>query len=314
MKTDSTPLSRPVQSVALHGKPFDVGHRQGLSALIEGFRQGGAQVYLHAAFSDELAKHGVPTEGLQRFENLDEIQALDLLLAVGGDGTILESAALLRDRSVPVLGVNTGRLGFLSHAPMDDLQGVVQDLLSGEYTVEDRYMLETRCDALDIGPFAGALNEITLHRRDTASMIYIALESDGTFVNKYWADGLIISTPTDSTAYSLSCGGPIVDPACDVLLITPIAPHNLNNRPLVIPGSGTLKLQASCRDGHLMLTLDSRSYKALSPLELTISRSAKPMGLVQMKGQDFYQTVRQKMHWGLDGRDAAGETNAAESR
>jgi NAD+ kinase len=306
--------ARPVRIVALHGKPFDGVHRQGLTELIEGFRQGGAQIYLHRAFEIELAVQGVQTAGLQCFDKLDELLGLDLLIAVGGDGTVLESAALLGDRQVPVLGVNTGRLGFLSHAPMDDLQGVVRNLLQGRYTVESRYMLESRCEALDIGPFSGALNEITLHRRDTAAMIHIELESDGTFINKYWADGLIVSTPTGSTAYSLSCGGPIVDPKCDVLLITPIAPHNLNNRPLIIPGDGCLQLSASCREGHLMLTLDSRSFKAKSPLELTISRSKIPMGLVQMEGQDFYQTIRQKMHWGLDGRDAAGETNAAEDR
>lgn len=293
----------PVKAVAMHGKPFDVEHRAGLTALIDGFTSAGTSVHLHRSFAGELGRAGLDVSSLPVFDSITEVDHLDMVLAVGGDGTVLESAALLNGKDVPVLGVNTGRLGFLSNAPMDDLKSVVHALLAGEYTVDHRRMLQTQCDALDIGSFACALNEITLHRRDTATMIHIEVENEGTFINKYWADGLIVSTPTGSTAYSLSCGGPIVDPSCDVLLITPIAPHNLNNRPLVIPGGGTLKLRASCRDGHLMLTLDSRSFKAKSPLELIISQSERPMGLVQMKGQDFYQSFRKKMHWGLDTRD-----------
>ena len=157
-----------------------------------------------------------------------------------------------------------------------------------------------------------ALNEVTVHRRDVASMIRISVHRDGTFINRYWADGLIVSTATGSTAYSLSCGGPIVHPASDAIVLNPIAPHNLNDRPLVIPADGTLEIVAEGRDDHLMVTLDTRSHKVAVPARFLVRRADRPFLLVQLPGGDFIETVRRKLHLGLDGREGPSSAGSHE--
>ena len=190
----------------------------------------------------------------------------DMVLSLGGDGTVLETAALEAVEGIPVLGINTGRLGFLAHLPLQGASEAMASIMTGSYIVESRNRLEIEFLGMDVDLGRYALNEVTVHRRDVASMIRISVHRDGTFVNRYWADGLIVSTATGSTAYSLSCGGPIVHPDSNAIVLNPIAPHNLNDRPLVIPAEGTLEIHAEGRDDHLMLTLDSRSHKVKAPL------------------------------------------------
>ena len=194
----------------------------------------------------------------------------DMVLSFGGDGTVLDTASLPGLEQVPVLGINTGRLGFLSHLTAEGAADAMQGILAGEYIVDPREMLEVSCDGMDLEGGGLALNEVTIHRRDVASMIRISVQRNGSFVNRYWADGLIVSTATGSTAYSLSCGGPIVHPASQAIVLNPIAPHNLNDRPLVIPSEGVLDIQAEGRDDHLVLTLDTRSHILPAPARFTV--------------------------------------------
>ncbi len=226
-----------------------------------------------------------------------------MVLTFGGDGTVLETADMLAGRAIPVLGINTGRLGFLSHLPMPDAARVLPSILSGGYKVEQRAMLQVEFPDAELGSNLRALNEITVHRRDVASMIRVSVSRNGVFVNRYWSDGLIVSTPTGSTAYSLSCGGPIIHPDSNAIVLNPIAPHNLYDRPVVIPLEGTLEIEAEGRDDHLMLTMDTRSYTVDAPAKFVIRPAERPFMLVQLPGVDFIETVRRKLHLGLDARE-----------
>lgn len=234
----------------------------------------------------------------------------DMVLSFGGDGTVLETASLEGVQAIPVLGINTGRLGFLSHLAADGAAEAIRNIVAGEYTVESRNMLEVDFPGRSFEQGGLALNEVTVHRRDVASMIRISVHRNGVFVNRYWADGLIVSTATGSTAYSLSCGGPIVHPDSNAIVLNPIAPHNLHDRPLVIPADGTLDIQAEGRDDHLMLTMDTRSHKVDAPARFSVRQSEQPFLLVQLPGVDFIETVRRKLHLGLDGRE--GPSGSAE--
>ncbi len=240
-----------------------------------------------------------------------------MVLTFGGDGTVLETAAKLAGQPVPVLGINTGRLGFLSHLPMPDAAGALPAILRGGYKVEKRAMLEVDFPGENLGTNVRALNEITVHRRDGASMIRVSVSRNGVFINRYWSDGLIVSTATGSTAYSLSCGGPIIHPDSNAIVLNPIAPHNLYDRPVVIPLDGTLEIEADGRDDHFMLTMDTRSHKVAVPARFTVRPAERPFLLVQLPEVDFIETVRRKLHLGLDGREGdsyGGQESGGEPR
>ena len=190
-------------------------------------------------------------------------QGVEVLLAFGGDGTVLEAATLVRHGAIPILGVNTGRLGFLSNVSMDAFDLAMDAYIGGKTWEEKRDLLHVEVEGQNLGEFPFALNEVVIHKRDTASMVVVDVHRDDKFVNTYWADGLLVSTPTGSTAYSLSAGGPIVYPGSNVVVVTPVAPHNLNDRPLVVPLEGEITLVAGGRDAQFLLSMDSRSF----PLE-----------------------------------------------
>jgi NAD+ kinase len=262
------------------------------------------ELWISPAFHDILSAAGVvmPTCTITGGEALDA-DSVDMVLTFGGDGTVLETAAMLGGRPIPVLGINTGRLGFLSHLPMLGATSALKGILAGAYKVETRAMLTVDFPEAELGTHVRALNEITVHRRDVASMIRVSVKRNGVFVNRYWSDGLIVSTATGSTAYSLSCGGPIIHPDSNAIVLNPIAPHNLHDRPVVIPLDGTLEILAEGRDDHLMLTLDTRSHTVSAPARFTVRPADDPFLLVQLPDVDFIETVRKKLHLGLDARE-----------
>jgi len=294
----------PVRSLMLHGSAM-------ADADVPEFREtlaflGDTEVDLRVtpSFHDILNAGGldVPLGRVIHVEDLD-VEAPDMVLTFGGDGTVLETAAMLGGRPIPVLGINTGRLGFLSHLPMIGATSALKDILTGGYKLESRAMLAVDFPEAKLGSQFRALNEITVHRRDVASMIRVSVHRNGVFVNRYWSDGLIVSTATGSTAYSLSCGGPIIHPDSNAIVLNPIAPHNLHDRPVVIPLDGTLEILAEGRDDHLMLTLDTRSYTVSAPARFTVRPADHPFLLVQLPDVDFIETVRRKLHLGLDARE-----------
>lgn len=301
----------PIHSLLLHGSVIsdaDAGEYRGILKVLRSMEG------LTVAFTPEFHAVALP-HGLSSSD--DTISDADgfsceseaMVLTFGGDGTVLETAAMLAGRAIPVLGINTGRLGFLSHLPMPEAAEALSGILKGDYKVERRAMLEVDFPGQNLGPNLRALNEITVHRRDVASMIRVSVSRNGVFINRYWSDGLIVSTATGSTAYSLSCGGPIIHPDSNAIVLNPIAPHNLYDRPVVIPLDGTLEIEAEGRDDHLMLTMDTRSHKVPAPARFTVQPAEQPFLLVQLPDVDFIETVRRKLHLGLDGRE--GDSNGA---
>jgi NAD+ kinase len=229
---------------------------------------------------------------------------IDLLISVGGDGTFLETIHIVRDSGIPVLGVNTGRLGFLASTHKDEIKEVLEYIHNDKYRLQNRTVLTLETKENLFGENNFALNELTVHKKDTSSMITIHAYFGDLYLNSYWADGLIISTPTGSTAYSLSCGGPIVVPGSGSFVITPIAPHNLNVRPIVVPDNRTIRLIVEGRGSEEFLcTLDSRSVTINSSVELHIKKANFELNVVQTDKQNFLNTIRNKMMWGLDSRN-----------
>jgi len=226
----------------------------------------------------------------------------NLLFTFGGDGTILEAATVIRDKMIPVVGVNTGRLGFLATINMELLFDSLDDILSGNYNLSRRSLISVESND-EIIEDNFALNEMTVTRRETTSMITVTAKMNGEFLNSFWADGLIVSTPTGSTGYSLSCGGPIVHPENNTFIITPIAPHNLNVRPFIISDNSLLNLTIESRVGEYFLSLDSRNKPLSTAVELKIKKADFSILIVEPKDKSYLMTLRDKLLWGSDKRN-----------
>lgn len=227
---------------------------------------------------------------------------LDFLFSIGGDGTILDTLTSIKN-GIPVVGVNSGRLGFLSNTAKTEIKQVIKHLMEGDYRIEERTMLNLDTKANLFGKYNFAFNELTVHKKDSSSMITIHVFVNGLFLNSYWADGLIIATPTGSTAYSLSCGGPIVMPNSENFVITPIAPHNLNIRPIIVSDDSEIEIKVEGREEKFLATLDSRNEEISIKNTLVVSKSKLKLNLVQFPNQNFFKTIRNKLYWGLDKRN-----------
>lgn len=252
-------------------------------------------IYLQRSFNFEL--------DLNTYSNSEElISKADYVISLGGDGTLLETLDLVRKSGIPVLGVNTGRLGFLASVNKDDLQKALQLLLKEKFTLDKRELIElTGCENC-FGDVNYALNEFTIHKKDSGAMINIDVFVDEVFLNSYFADGIIISTTTGSTAYSLSCGGPIMVPDSDNFILTPIAPHNLNVRPIVISNTKNLEIKVSGRSESFNISLDSKSTQVKAGTSLFLKKADFRFNLINLEGQHFFATLRNKLLWGIDKR------------
>lgn len=240
---------------------------------------------------------------LNTYSNSEElISQADYVISLGGDGTMLETVSLVRKSGIPVLGVNTGRLGFLANVNKDDLEKAATLLIKEKFTLDKRELIElTGCDNC-FGDVNYALNEFTVHKQEGGAMIHIDTYVDGVFLNSYFADGLIVSTPTGSTAYSLSCGGPIMMPDSDNFIITPIAPHNLNVRPVVIPNKKVISFKVSGRNESFYASLDSVTSSISPKSEIKIKLADFKFNLINLEGSHFFSTLRNKLLWGIDKR------------
>lgn len=230
------------------------------------------------------------------------ISKADYVISLGGDGTILETLDLVRKSGIPVLGVNTGRLGFLASVNKNDLQKALHLLIKEKFTLDKRELIELKEGGNCFGDVNYALNEFTIHKKDSGAMINIEVYVDGVFLNSYFADGLIVSTTTGSTAYSLSCGGPIMVPDSENFILTPIAPHNLNVRPIVISNNKTIELKVSGRSDFYNLSLDSKSTKIKADAVIKLKKADFRFNLINLEGQHFFTTLRNKLLWGIDKR------------
>lgn len=257
--------------------------------------------FLKILYDEEILKKEYKT--FNDFKCLNS--SFDLLISIGGDGTILRAATYIRDSGIPILGINAGRLGFLAKVQKENIETFLQVVLKKEYTLSERTLLSLECNPENeqINELNFAMNEVTVSRKDTTSMITIDTSLNGEHLNSYWADGLIISTPTGSTGYSLSCGGPVLTPEVKGLVITPIAPHNLNARPLVIPDDTEIKLKVSGREEQYLVSLDSRIATLNNNAELIIRKTPFKINMVEIPNETFLKTLRNKLLWGEDKRN-----------
>lgn len=289
--------------VAIFGRELGETFTAPILLLTQKLVEAGFELKIHETLREILEERSEHLPESTVFEGYDQLDGVECVISVGGDGTLLQTVNLVRDREIPVLGINTGRLGFLSHARTDEIELVVQKLRKKEYTIDARSLIQASCETVDLGDFPVALNEIALQKKETSTMITVNVWLDGALVNAYWSDGLIIATPTGSTAYSLSCGGPIVMPASQNLVVTPIAPHNLSVRPFVIPDHMPITLQAEGREDEFLLTIDSSTF-ALSPEDsIIIEKAPFDFNLINLGDNTFFDTIRKKLSWGLDIRN-----------
>ena len=238
------------------------------------------------------------------FSNSEEfIAQADVVISLGGDGTMLETLEYVRTSGISVLGVNTGRLGFLATVSKEDFCKAILLLIKEKYTIDKRELIELINPSDCFKNVNYGLNEFSIHKQESGAMINIDTYVDGVFLNSYFADGLIVSTPTGSTAYSLSCGGPIMVPDSDNFVLTPIAPHNLNVRPIVISNNKTISFKVSGRSDHFNISLDSRNAILHNNAELTVRKANFKFHLINIEGQHFFETLRQKLYWGVDKRN-----------
>ncbi|MFO7721876.1 MAG: NAD kinase [Bacteroidales bacterium] len=290
--------------VAIYGRTFDASGSDQVRDLIRILEQSGASLIIEEQYLRLLAG-SIPFASPPAAFHRDGLRRgdADYLLSIGGDGTILDTVTIVRDSGIPVLGINTGRLGFLSSVAKDEMEPAISLLNRKQFLINERTLLRADSDEHYFGPTNYALNELTVHRKETPSLIAIQVWVDDVFVNAYWADGLIVSTPTGSTGYSLSCGGPIVYPQAGTFVITPIATHNLTVRPLVIPDDKSVKVVVDERYGHYTAGLDSRYCEIAPGNALVVKKEEFRFNLIQFEEEEFFNTIREKLKWGLDTRN-----------
>jgi len=291
-----------LQRVAVFSKNNNPGAQDGVQKLINECSKRDIVIHLYQKPAGTAVNYNGVT--LERFSELSSLPGLpDMVFSVGGDGTFLETALKVKDFGIPVAGVNTGRMGFLANIPGDEISNSLDLLCKNEYEIIERSLL---CISGPDGLFgtdsATALNEITIQKSNT-SMITINVYVDDVYLNTYWADGLIISTATGSTAYNLSVGGPILSPDDESIIISPISPHNLTIRPIVLSGSSRLKMAMEARSEECLVTCDFRYEKLPINSEIRIEKAGSKLKSVMLKGSDFYSTLRNRLMWGVDKRN-----------
>ncbi len=235
------------------------------------------------------------------FEDLNE--SIDCMISLGGDGTLLDTVTLVRDSGIPILGINYGRLGFLANIGKEEIASAIDAIINRKYVLDKRSLIHLEANVSLFGETPYALNDFSIHKKDISPMIKIHTYLNGEFLNTYWADGLIVSTPTGSTGYSLSCGGPVVFPDSSSFVITPIAPHNLNIRPIIVPDNTIISFELEGRTDGFVCTLDSRREIITKEIQLAVKKESFDINLIRMNENNFLQTLREKLSWGLDKRN-----------
>lgn len=292
--------------VAVFGRFYNKTTSESVLTLFNYLLKKNADAYIEAEFY-KLIKNNSSIiknfESFKTFNNLDD--TFDLFISVGGDGTILRAVTYVKEFDIPVIGINTGRLGFLATIQVDEIEHAIQDIIDGNYKISERSLLsvETTPENDDISSLNFALNEIAVSRKNTTSMITVETHLDGEYLTSYWSDGLIVSTPTGSTGYSLSCGGPVITPGAKNFVITPIAPHNLSARPLVIPDSTEIKLKVDGREEQHLVSLDSRIVTLANGTIIKIKKADFKIKMIDLLNESFLVTLRKKLLWGEDKRN-----------
>ncbi|MFC2101346.1 NAD kinase [Bacteroidota bacterium] len=289
--------------IAIFGKVIHDDGYVFIQELVDKIYKINGEVWIYESFFIDIKDHITLNEYKLFKDYHDLIENVQFLISLGGDGTMLDTISLVRDSGIPILGVNMGRLGFLASINKERIILAVDSLQSGAYKLDKRTLINIINQNELFGKLNYALNDVTIYKKDPMTMITIKVFINDEFLNSYWADGLLIATPTGSTAYSLSCGGPILTPDSNNLVITPIANHNLSVRPVVIPDSSIVRVRVVGRENSYFVGLDSRSKSVESSTEISIQKADFKINLVQMSDDNFFNTIRDKLMWGLDLRN-----------
>lgn len=294
-------MAANVLRFALFGKEFQAGKTVSIHRLIDSLKARGAEIYIERTFFRYITSAlGMEVEVSGVFDNYNF--DVDFVISIGGDGTFLRAASMVGSKATPIIGVNTGRLGFLADIHPDEIDHAIAEIADGHCAVEPHavIMVEADGEIIEGSPFA--LNDIAVLKRDNAAMISVRTCINGEYLVTYQADGLIVSTPTGSTAYGLSNGGPIIVPDADILCLTPVAPHSLNVRPIVINDDSEITLEVESRSHNFLVAIDGRSEKLLESTRLTIRKAPYTINIVKRDSRSYFSTLREKMMWGADHR------------
>ncbi|REH00243.1 NAD kinase [Flavobacterium aquicola] len=292
--------------VAIYGQYYLVSTEPIIKDIFVFFNNNNVEMAIESDFLNMLYEKKIIQKEYKTFSSQDVLDSsFDMLISIGGDGTMLRAVTLVRNSGIPILGINAGRLGFLATVQKENIAAFMQIVIDKKYKISKRTLLSISClpENTAIEGLNFALNEISVSRKDTTSMITIDTYLDEEFLNSYWADGLIVATPTGTTGYSLSCGGPILTPDVKSLVITPIAPHNLNARPLVVPDTTEIRLKVSGREEQYLVSLDSRIMSVNNDSVLCIKKTDFEINMVEIPGETFFKTLRTKLLWGEDRRN-----------
>ncbi|RYY30068.1 MAG: NAD kinase [Sphingobacteriaceae bacterium] len=290
--------------IAVYGKAFNQTFLPFIRQVFDGLIQHQAEIIVHKELNDFISGQPDFNPHNAVFSDYSDLKnKVDVMLTLGGDGTILGTIDLIRDSEIPVIGINFGRLGFLASVNKNDISAAIHALINKQYTLDRRVLLEIESNPIVFKNQNTALNDITIHKRDDAAMITIHAFLNDEFLNSYWGDGIIVSTPTGSTAYSLSCGGPIVIPESNNFVITPISPHNLNVRPIVVSDTNKLTFKIETRSSNYLISCDSKTEIIDTNSVFTISKANYGFNLIRLNNESYLSTLRNKLMWGLDARN-----------
>jgi len=292
--------------VGIYGQFYHEDSEKYVQLLLNSLKSHHIDVHIEVEFQKIIEKNkgiSTPVSGMPTFTKLDN--SFDLFFSVGGDGTLLKSITYIGSLGIPIVGINTGRLGFLATIQKTTIKKSIDAIVRGNYSISERSLLSihTNPKSDELFPLNYALNEIAVNRKNTTSMIKVETFINEDYLTTYWSDGLIVSTPTGSTGYSLSCGGPVIHPDTHSLALTPIAPHNLNARPLVIPDSSEITLKVSGREETYLVSLDSRIATLENTTTIKIKKAPFTIKMVQLNDNPFVHTLREKLLWGEDKRN-----------
>lgn len=289
--------------IGVHGKEFTRQSAVFIQRIFEILTHHGVELFVSSKFSGFLKQSVFRNFKWEIYHPTETLPPLDLLISIGGDGTLLESVTHIGKTQIPVLGINTGRLGFLATISHGETEHALEQVLQRSYKLDTRAVLRVETDQNVFGNMNFGLNDFTVVKKDTSAMITIHTFIDGEFLNSYWADGIIVSTPTGSTGYSLSCGGPLIFPRSGNFVLTPVSPHNLAVRPIVVSDTCEISFQVDGRSKKFLVTLDSRIATVDNTVKLTVKKADFVVNLIQLEGHHYFKTLRQKLNWGLDIRN-----------
>lgn len=289
--------------IALHGKSTGPEAQGCIRDVFELLQRHNIEAAISSSYQRDLNEKGLDSGHLNTFQLGDDLSSFDFIFSLGGDGTILDTITYTSKAEVPIIGINLGRLGFLATTPRNEIEEIFNKLLANDLSIESRSLVHVDSNQGLFEPHNFGLNELTIVKKETSSMIVVHTYVDGDYLNSYWADGLIVATPTGSTGYSLSCGGPLVHPSIKNFIITPVSPHNLNVRPIIVSDKSVITFEIEGRSRQFMVSLDSRSQSVDDTVKISVRREEFEAKLVRFNNHKYFDTLRHKLNWGLDARN-----------